>query len=48
MTLLIVFTNSLISGYSSPVSIKTAGTLGYNSLTKCNKTVLSLPPEKLI
>ena len=39
-------TNCLTSGYSSPVSTKTAGTSGNIVRTKCKRTVESLPPEK--
>lgn len=40
-------TNSLFSGYSSPVSTKTAGMSAHTRLTKSKSTVESLPPEKL-
>jgi len=47
-TLSIVLTNSLISGYSRPVSAKTASTSGWTDLTKWRSTVESLPPEKAV
>lgn len=40
------FANSLISGYSSPVSTKTAGIFGKARLARSNATVESLPADQ--